>query len=138
MKITILRFPRPTCTPGIMSIHGEVFGHTLELPWKDNQVRVSCIPTGEYPISITWSPRFGRNLILVREVPGRAGIRIHGANRAEQLRGCVAVAMNRPTPDTIQGDLSGALLELVDAALKRGETVSLEILDPNTNQVEKA
>lgn len=128
MKIKITRAKLPSCTPGTMTVDGEFFGYSLELSWKDNQNSVSCIPPGSYPIGITYSPRFGRKMILVRDVPNRGGIRIHGANRASQLRGCIAVSWKRPTPETLQEDLSRALQVLVETALGRGESVTLEIV----------
>ena len=127
MLICVIRSQHPTCTPGLMTMDGKSFGHTLELPWRDNRNGESCIPPGRYPVRIFYSPRFGRDTILILDVPNRAGIRIHGANRADQLRGCIAVAKNRPTPDTIQGDLSRVLEGMAKAAIARGEKVEIEI-----------
>jgi len=64
---------------------------SLERPWLDNKPNISCIPPGIYTCSMSWSPRFGRPLYLVGPVPGRAGIRIHPANLASQLQGCIAL-----------------------------------------------
>ena len=48
------------------------------------------IPAGFYDVEITDSPRFKIPLYLVRNVPGRFGIRFHGANYPEELQGCIA------------------------------------------------
>jgi hypothetical protein len=130
MRIAIWRQPNRTCTPGIMTIEGEYFGLTLELPWKDNRPRVSCIPSGEYSLAITDSFKFKRPMLLVQDVPGRAGIRVHNVNHWGELRGCIAVAAERPTPETIRKGLSQALQDRVRAALLRGEVVTLRTVDP--------
>ena len=40
-------------------------GVTVELPWRDNQTNVSCIPAGEYPV---WTRQAGESA----QVPVRA------------------------------------------------------------------
>ena len=64
--------------------------YTLELPWKDNQRRVSCIPEGEYKAIKHHSPKFG-NSVWIQDVPNRSEILIHPANYVRQLLGCIAV-----------------------------------------------
>lgn len=64
---------------------------SLELPWKDNQRRISCYPTGEYVCEMTMSSRFKKMLYLVKDVEGRDGIRWHSANFFTQLAGCTAL-----------------------------------------------
>ena len=39
-------------TLGQLFLNGERFCDTLELPWKNNQRRISCIPEGEYKVRI--------------------------------------------------------------------------------------
>lgn len=50
----------------------------------------TAIPTGRYEIEITYSNRFERPLPLLVNVPGFEGVRIHSANKASQLQGCIA------------------------------------------------
>ncbi len=50
------------------------------------------IPDGTYPVSITYSPRFQKNLPLIDKVPGRSGIRIHTGTSPEHSKGCVLVS----------------------------------------------
>lgn len=49
------------------------------------------IPDGTYPVSVTYSPRFQKNLPLIDKVPKRSGIRIHTGSRPEHSQGCVLV-----------------------------------------------
>jgi hypothetical protein len=67
---------------------------TIERGWLDNESRISCIPEGSYNVVKTYSNRFKRNLYLVEDVPGRAGIRLHSSNFASQLNGCIALGMD--------------------------------------------
>lgn len=52
---------------------------------REEKVR---IPAGMYQVDWTFSPKFQRNMYLIR-VPGIEGIRIHLGNYAEQSEGCV-------------------------------------------------
>lgn len=53
---------------------------TLELPWRENQRNISCIPTGEYTANEVWSNRFKKKLYSLDPVPARSGILIHNGN----------------------------------------------------------
>ena len=63
---------------------------TLELPWKNNQRKVSCIPPGTYKGVKRTSPKYGLHVHIL-DVPGRDLILMHNANYVTQLEGCVAV-----------------------------------------------
>ena len=54
---------------------------TLELPWRDNQRQISCIPPAEYKVDMRLSNKYGR-VYWVREVPNRTYILIHSGNYA--------------------------------------------------------
>lgn len=74
--------------------------YSVELPWRDNAPRRSCIPTGVYRCEEMNSPKFGR-VYEVKNVPGRSAILIHAANYggdtekgfASDLLGCIGPAM---------------------------------------------
>tara|TARA_R100001163_G_C4939638_1_gene112055 strand:- start:224 stop:625 length:402 start_codon:yes stop_codon:yes gene_type:complete len=81
-------------TLGKLTIHDELKDvyecKTLELSWKDNKQNISCIPFGEYLVSIRTSEKYGEHFI-VNNVEDRSYILIHQANYHTQLRGCIAV-----------------------------------------------
>ena len=82
-------------TVGILSIWEEGLihsYHTLELPWKDNQHDISCIPPGVYDW-VKWESPTKGDVIKVIEVPKRTSILIHVANYVRELRGCIAPGM---------------------------------------------
>ena len=109
---------------------GEIFiCHTIELPWKDNEKSVSCIPEGRYELKKRYSPRF-KNHLLVKGVPGRSVILVHPANDAlKELKGCIAPVC------TLTGEGKGLvsknaltrLLAVVYAAVQKEQTVFITI-----------
>ena len=54
---------------------------TLELPWRNNQQQISCIPSGDYKVEIRISNKYGR-IYWVRDVLNRTYILIHSGNYA--------------------------------------------------------
>ena len=77
-------------TNGILLFNGAVICSTIELPWKNNEPRISCIPEGKYALEKRYSPHHQWHLEL-KDVPGRQLILIHPANDAlHELLGCIA------------------------------------------------
>lgn len=74
----------------------------LELPWRNNEPRRSCIPPGVYRGALSpsqkWSPRPDGRLYHITGVPGRSLIKLHAATWAgdedlgwfAELLGCIA------------------------------------------------
>ena len=79
---------------GELFLNGERFCDTLELPFRDNQRSVSCIPTGEYKVRLRL-PRESATRdyihLLVQDVPSRDYILFHRGNSAKDTRGCILV-----------------------------------------------
>lgn len=79
--VTLARLARSDQgTEGIL-LAGDFNCKTLELPWRDNTRRISCIPPGEYDVDIRNSNKYGR-VYWVRKVPDRTYILIHSGNYA--------------------------------------------------------
>ena len=55
----------------------------------------TCIPYGTYNITITYSPKFKKNLPLVNNVKGFDGIRIHSGNTPNDTSGCILPGFNK-------------------------------------------
>ena len=90
MQLELIRTYYPEGTNGMILFNGRLMIYSIELPWKENQTRVSCIPEGKYELVKRWSPKFGRHLQLMN-VPQRNYILIHPANNAlQELKGCIA------------------------------------------------
>lgn len=71
---------------------------TLELPWKDNERRISCIPEGEYEVIKRFSEKYGDHFHILG-VPDRSYILMHNANFVRQLKGCIAVGFSHSDID---------------------------------------
>ena len=50
------------------------------------------VPALVYKVGVTMSPKFGRLLPVLEQVPGRSGIRVHRGSRPEHSRGCILVS----------------------------------------------
>ena len=80
----------PEGTNGVLSLNGKEICKTIELPWRNNKARVSCIPEGKYKIRKRFSAKFKWHLELIN-VKNRKYILIHPANNAlKELNGCIA------------------------------------------------
>lgn len=83
-------------TFGELTIEGTTFHClTIERPWEDNEKGKSCIPAGTYKMSLEYSNRFKKKLWELKGVPGRSECKIHNANFADQLEGCIAVGKEK-------------------------------------------
>lgn len=63
---------------------------TLELPWKNNQFKISCIPAGVYKLLPHNSPKF-KKCFSISGVPFRSAILIHVGNTIADSEGCILV-----------------------------------------------
>lgn len=101
----------------------EVDGQPVE-SWKVKGE--TAIPYGTYPLEITYSNRFKKDMLQIMDVPGFAGIRIHAGNTSVDTEGCLLVGDTHGT-DFI-GNSRSALVKLfgtVLAALHRGDDVTI-------------
>ncbi len=110
-----------------------------ELPWRDNQNGISCIPAGTYLCKWITSPKHGK-CYQITEVPGRDMIEVHSANFmgdiahqwTSQLLGCVALGKDVGKLEAAPGVMQMALLHSKQAigefeADMCGEDFRLEI-----------
>ncbi len=63
-------------------------GYTLELPNRQNQKNISCIPTGLYNVVARQSEKFG-DCYHLQNVVNRSGILIHTGNFYKDTTGCI-------------------------------------------------
>ena len=90
MLLILQRTYFPEGTNGQLECDGKMLCNTIELPWKNNQKRVSCIPEGKYILKKRYSKKFKWH-IEITDVKDRSAILFHPANNAlKELNGCVA------------------------------------------------
>lgn len=100
--------------------HDYVVGRfkTLELPWRNNNFQISCIPEGEYKVIPRWSEKF-KNHFHILDVPNRTYILFHVANYTRELMGCVAVGMRF-------GDIDGdGIVDVLDSRLAMNSMLNI-------------
>lgn len=101
MELKLLRkYCKPSYTIGQLYIEDKYFCDTLEDVVRDlvTEKKVkgrTAIPAGRYRVILNWSPRFGKPLPLLLDVPHFEGIRIHAGNTAKDTEGCILVGENR-------------------------------------------
>lgn len=142
MELRVERlWPKENYTVGRLYVNNEFFSNTLEDKiidkdksgvFDNGEKKVygeSAVPYGKYKVIYNWSPKFGRNLPRLLDVPHFEGILIHSGNTARDSAGCILVGKN-----TSKGMLSESrytsdkLNEIIDAAQKRGEEITIEIV----------
>lgn len=132
IKLRIKRIAKqPTYTIGKLYIDDKYYCDTLEdkdrgLKQTDSLVSIkshkiygkTAIPTGEYYVNLTYSPKFKRILPVIQNVKGYEGIRIHSGNTADDTEGCILVGYN-----TVKGMVvkSKATLENILKILLQGD-----------------
>ncbi|MDP4213286.1 MAG: DUF5675 family protein [Bacteroidota bacterium] len=129
MELELIRKYFTEGTNGEILYRDRLMVYSIELPWKNNQARVSCIPEGRYELVKRWSLRFNWHL-QVMNVPQRSFILIHPANDASrELKGCIApVGIITGAGKGIRSRMAlSKLTSLVSGALDRREQVFITI-----------
>lgn len=87
MELVLTRVYKRGGTNGTLTLNGHFVCFTLELPWKENQRNISCIPEGKYELKARFSAEL-QNHLEVLDVYNRNRILIHPATNAiKELRG---------------------------------------------------
>lgn len=143
MKLKIDRaFPKADYTVGRFYINGKLLCNSLEDTDRGLTQDMSvdeilakkiygktAIPKGTYEVTISWSNKFRKNMLEVKNVKGFSGIRIHSGSTAKDTYGCPLVGKN-----TIKGQLTSSrvyadmIYKEVHNALLENEKVTLEIV----------
>jgi len=137
MKLTLKRYQTLNGTTLGRLFNGSTFiCFTLEDQVRINEPKVhgsTAIPAGVYQVTVTQSPRFGRLLPLLNNVPNFEGVRIHPGNTQRDTEGCILPG------DTVSSDgqsiynsriAFGKLFDIINKALNQKDTVSIEIVNP--------
>jgi Family of unknown function (DUF5675) len=132
MKLQIRRGKRTgQSTPGEMLVDDVYKFHTLEPdPITPVHAGHPSIPAGTYNVQLTMSPHMGYITPELLDVPGRTAIRIHIANKPEDLLGCTAVGITAST-DWV-GQSKNAFEQLM-AMLDTASTITAEYIDADEN-----
>lgn len=127
------RFLRAGYTIGALFVDGVYFCDTLEdrvrdLAREGKVAGETAIPCGRYRVVMPVSPRFGRRLPRLVDVPGFTGILIHRGNTAADTGGCILVGENRVAGRLVNSVAHEVrVVGAVGGALGRGESVWMDV-----------
>jgi hypothetical protein len=127
MILTLTRTYFPDGTNGKLECDGKLICKTIELPWKNNERSVSCIPEGRYILQKRYSLKYKWH-IHVTGVQNRSLILFHPANNAmKELNGCIApvTKLSGPGLGLLSRKAFRKLKDQVYKTLERKETVLL-------------
>lgn len=142
MKLTLKRIAKkPTYTIGRLFVNGQRYCDTLEDRDRGLQKAMvleeimkkkvkgeTAIPTGEYNVIITYSPKYKKQMPLLLGVPGFEGIRIHSGNTNRDTEGCILLGENKEVGKVLNSRYwCNKFFNRLKAAINRGETVTLTI-----------
>lgn len=129
------RFKGDAYTVGTLYVNGKRFCDTLEDRVRDlagGEVKVpgeTAIPEGVYKVIVNRSPKFGRELPRLLDVPMFEGVLIHRGNTAADSAGCILVGENKEKGKVINSTpYEERLVALCKAAQSRGETIEIEVV----------
>lgn len=84
---------------------------------------MTAIPYGAYALGLSFSNRFQKVLPQIYDVPGFAGIRMHGGNTSKDTEGCILLGLSR-TSDGVK-NCAPALEEVINRLGNKMATITI-------------
>lgn len=136
------KYCKPTHTIGTLSIGKCYFCDTLEDPVRDynkdgdledpGEIKIygeTAIPYGRYPVVVTMSPKFKRELPLILDVKHFIGIRMHRGVSSKNTLGCVLIGINAQKGKLSNGaQYEERLTKILKEFIEAGEEVYINVI----------
>lgn len=136
MELTLKRVAlRDTYTIGRLYVNGTLYCDTLEDKVRDltREAKVygkTAIPAGRYEVVFNYSPKYGRKMPRLLNVPHFDGILIHSGNDEYDTAGCILVGQNKVVGKVLNSVATFEPLRLkIEQACKRGK-VFITVTNP--------
>lgn len=95
---------------------------------KNKHKGQTAIPRGRYKVTITYSPRFKKDMPLLNAVKGFTGIRLHPLNNADGSEGCIGFGVNDKVGWISNSKYWTDLVTgIMKSAINRGENVYITV-----------
>lgn len=95
---------------------------------KNKHKGQTAIPRGRYKVTITYSPRFKKDIPLLNAVKGFTGIRLHPLNNADGSEGCIGFGVNDKVGWISNSKYWTDLVTgIMKSAINRGENVYITV-----------
>ena len=134
MKLLLSRlYKKNTYTIGRLFVNGKYFCDTLEDRFRDltREKKIpgeTAIPAGTYEVTVNMSPKFGRELPRLLNVPFFDGILIHRGSNDKHTSGCILVVENTKPGRLVNSPYHEIkLTALIKDAISKGEKVYITI-----------
>lgn len=89
----------------------------------------TAIPYGKYKVVLSYSPKFGRIMPRILDVPGFNGILIHIGNTIKDTDGCILVGKNKTVGMVNESTTTfNELFRQMEIAEKTGENITINII----------
>jgi hypothetical protein len=139
MKLLVERFDSGSNdTLGRLYIDGKFYCYTLEDEKRDVKVmHETRIPEGTYKVGLvnapSHTPRYGHEMLWIKDVPKFTGILIHMGNTENHTSGCLLVGMRIGTLNNKRAVLDSKtaynkIYPVISEAIKRGEDVEIKYM----------
>lgn len=141
MRLEVFRKSRSNrATIGELHVDGVFECFTLEDPVREipgepvERWKIpgqTAIPAGLYAVTLDMSPRFGREMPHILNVPGFSGVRIHCGNTDADTEGCILLGRSIAGPDLIlhSREAFNAFFPKLQAAVGAGEDITAAIVN---------
>lgn len=142
MNLTLIRkYKKKDYCIGDLYIEDKFYCNTLEDTVRDinkdgtfncGEFKISghtAIPYGKYEVTVNYSPKFKRELPLLKNVPFFEGIRIHRGNTHKDTLGCILVGENTKKGMVLNSTkYEIEIVKKLKQALSKGEKIYIKII----------
>ncbi len=132
MKLTLVRkWFGTNKTIDKLLVNGQLKYYALEDVVRKDGVKIAketAIPYGKYNVTVSHSPKLGRRLPLINDVPMFSGIRIHAGIDETWTEGCILISDQVKNGELgLNRQAETDLIAQIDEAISKGEDCTITV-----------